>query len=145
MIRITNIRNTQGDYDEVWAIVRSLKSKSDALKQVTELSPSTDLFFRYRNLVKDGQWNKDSFDKIYVPQFISEIRSSSIAVDTLGYLYQQDKMGKNICLVCFCTEEELCHRSIIAGLLQGVGANVVTDTGNDYSHYFDIFKKGPDA
>ena len=49
MIRITSIRNapTQG---EVWAIVRSLKSSKPNWTQVTELSPSWDLFKNYHIL-----------------------------------------------------------------------------------------------
>ena len=40
MITVTNIRNLNyADYDEVWAIVRSLRNPG-RLKQVTELSPS---------------------------------------------------------------------------------------------------------
>lgn len=141
MIRITNISHADRSFDENWAIVRSMKNKSDWIKQVTELSPSTDLFFKYRKLAENGNWNKDSFADIYVPQFISELKTNTAARDMLNYLYEQDKLGKNICLVCFCTDETLCHRSIIAGILRGGGANVVTDTNNDYSEYFDMYKR----
>lgn len=142
MIVITNIRNINNDnYDEIWAIVRSLKHNNGAIKQVTSLSPSTELFYKYLSLKNNGNWDKNAFDTIYVPQFIREIRKQPDAIEKLGYLYQQDKMNKKICLVCFCTDETLCHRSIIAGLLQGVGANVITETQNDYSKYFEMFKK----
>lgn len=40
MITVTNIRSVKyADYDEVWAIVRSLQNPG-RLKQVSELSPS---------------------------------------------------------------------------------------------------------
>lgn len=140
MIHITNIRNIMnGEYDEVWAIVRSLKSQSKALKQVTALSPSADLLGRYLALKGMGNWNAQTFTEVYVPQFLREMKENPEAKSALNYLWSQDKQGKNICLVCFCTDETLCHRSIIAGLLQGVGANVVTDTGDDYMKYHQMY------
>lgn len=143
MIYVKNIRNAKyNEHDEVWAIVRSLKSKSPQLKQVTALSPTTNLFFKYRNLVNSGKWNKQAFQDIYVPQFLEELKENKdISYPYLNKLYQLDKEGKNICLVCFCTDETMCHRSIIAGLLQGVGVNVVTETGNDYTKYYTMFEK----
>lgn len=138
MIRITNIRNLkQNDGSENWAIVRSMKNPSTWIKQVDILSPSKDLFYKYLDLKKKGQWNQESFDDIYVPQFLYEMRTS--ACETLNTVYTMDKNGAKISMACFCTDE-LCHRYIVAGLLQGAGCNVVTDTGKDYSKYFEMYK-----
>lgn len=139
MIIITNIRNANKIYDENWAIVRSLKSQSSLLKQVTDLSPSLQLFFKYRNLAANNNWNQKTFNEIYVPQFISELKANDNARKTFEYLYNQDKKGKTISLVCFCTNESLCHRSIIAGILSGGGCNVQTDTGTDYRRYYNMY------
>lgn len=141
MIYIKSIRNVKYDeHDEVWAIVRSLKNKSDKLKQVQALSPSLNLFFKYQNLAKTGQWNEQTFHEVYVPQFLTELRTNSeTTYPYLNDLYLADENGKNICLVCFCPNETMCHRSIIAGLLQGVGCNVITETGNDYKKYYEMF------
>lgn len=48
-------------------------------------------------------------------------------------LIQSHRSGKHICLVCFCTDETLCHRSILAGVLQ---ANDIAVQGvkNNYTH-----------
>lgn len=141
MIRITNIRNADKNaFDENWAIVRSMKSKSEWMKQVTALSPSTGLFFAYRNLVNDGNWNADTFNSVYVPRFIRELRQDAEAQSLLQYLIEKDKLGKKICLFCFCTDETLCHRSIIAGILRGMGGNVVTDTGKEYLQYYGLYR-----
>lgn len=43
-------------------------------------------------------------------------------------------------LACFCGDETLCHRSIVAGLLQGAGADVRLASGADYSRYFEAFR-----
>lgn len=140
MITFTNIRYANSnDFDEIWAIVRSLKSNSTKLTQVQALSPSKNLFFMYRNMVKTNNWNHNTFESIYVPTFLKEMHSDE-AIAALNKLYQLDKAGKNIACVCFCTDETECHRSIVAGLLQGVGCNVKIDSGNNYSHYYTEWK-----
>ena len=140
MIKVTRINNADKSFDENWAIVRKLKSNSDWIKQVTELAPSVELFSRFKALKDADNWNDTTFQQIYVPQFISELKHNDSARKMLNYLYVQDKKGKNICLVCFCTEENLCHRSIIAGILAGGGCRVETDTGNDYSGYYNMYR-----
>lgn len=120
MIAIKNISQVNyKDHDEIWAIVRSMKRPNPNIRQVSELSPSWDLFSKYQELKKNGQWNEQTFQEIYVPQFIQEMHNKK-SIALLNQLYKLDKAGKNICLVCFCPDEKLCHRSIIAGLLQGV-------------------------
>ena len=145
MIRITRISNLRNmgnwkeEFDEVWAIVRSLKTPIDGVIQVPELSPSTELFWRYRALANAGNWNSDTFKEIYVPQFLAEMTGKS-ARKKLAYLYDAEKKeGKKICLLCFCQDETTCHRSIVAGLLQAVGMDVVLDTQNDYSAYYQDY------
>lgn len=86
-----------------------------------------------------GKWRESSFRDIYLPQFLHEARFSQETASLLNLMYEKDKAGKNIALACFCPDETLCHRSIIAGLLQGAGADVRTDTGNDYSRYYQLY------
>lgn len=103
------------------------------------LSPSWDLFGRYRNAVKNGTWNEDFFQSIYVPQFLQEMKYPA-ARRALNGIYLADKQSRRMALVCFCNDESLCHRSILAGLLQGVGCDVTTPTGKDYSRYYEMLK-----
>ena len=141
MIFVGNIREVQnGEYDEVWAIVRSQKNASTWMRQVVELSPSWELFRRVQELKAKNQWNADSFDKEYVPVFLREMREKS-ARDRLNELFVRDKRGERIALVCFCPDERLCHRSIVAGLLQGVGCDVVTKSGTDFRHFSENYQK----
>ncbi|WP_099203906.1 DUF488 family protein, N3 subclade [Scatolibacter rhodanostii] len=142
MIEIKSIRNCKTEeYDEVWAIVRSLKSKSNKIRQVKELSPTSDLFFKYLKWKKDGVWNETKFKEEYVPQFLQNLKyGQEKGYEKLNELYQKDKDGKKIALLCFCTDEKMCHRSIIAGLLQGVNCSIQTETQNDYSFYFEKYK-----
>ena len=138
MIRITSFDECNvKDYDEAWAIVRSAKKVPGSYKVVPELSPSEELYKWYLEKKKTLKWCKTLFDGQYVPRFIAEFGREG--KDKLNELYRLEKKKKNIALVCFCPFETMCHRSIIAGFLQGSGKyNVVTDTGNDYSYYYRL-------
>ena len=127
------------DFDIALAIVQSLKYNPKGLIQEPLLAPSKSLFFRYRNWVAEGIWNKQTFDNAYAPQFLRELKANQSTIDKLNEIYRQSKQGLNISLSCFCEEESLCHRSIIAGLLQGAGADVNAE--NNYISYWHAFKQ----
>lgn len=133
MITITNIRNINyASYDAVWTIVRSLKNPG-RMKQVAELSPSWNLFKKYLALRESGKWNAESFENVYVPVFLKEMQNAA-ARRRLVELVDQDRQGKHICLACFCPDEALCHRSIVAGILQYSGVRI-HGIHADYSRY----------
>ncbi len=138
MVTICQISKVNyAQYDEVWAIVRSLKYANPHVRHVPELSPSWTLFKLYMRLRDEGRWNKETFHKYYVPQFLKEMRGK----EQQRLLNELFSTNKHICLVCFCTEEELCHRSIVGGMLQGAGLDV-KGLSRDYSYYFDWWKNG---
>lgn len=140
--RINEVR--QGEYDETWAIVRSMRNPSPWMRQVQELSPSSELFRAYLALRDAGRWNANAFRDIYVPRFLYQVKHDPAALRALNALYAADQRdGKRVALVCFCPDETTCHRSIVAGLLQGVGANVRTSSGRDYGAYYDWYVKTP--
>lgn len=123
MITVTNIRNINyADYDEVWAIVRSLKNPG-RMKQAAELSPSWNLFKKYLALREAGRWNAETFENVYVPVFLKEMQNAA-ARKKMAELITMDRQGKRICLACFCPDETMCHRSIIAGIqVHGIHAD----------------------
>ena len=129
------------DYDKVYAIVRSLKNPIKDVEQLPELSPSQSLFYAYLDLKKQGRWGTETFEQVYLPLFLREMLTRP-ACDRRNELGRADKAGQNIALLCFCTEEELCHRSIVAGLLYGVGCQVRTLNGNgsEYARYYDMYR-----
>ena len=138
MITIARISDVEyRRYDEVWAIVRSLKYGNPRIKHVPELSPSWSLFRKYREMVENGEWNDEAFRRIYVPRFLKEMHEDA----PRALLNELIQTKKNICIVCFCTEEVLCHRSIIGGILQGAGIEV-RGLSRDYSEYFRWYKDG---
>lgn len=122
MITITNIRSAKPtDFDEIWAIVRSLKNRSEHMIQVSELSPSWNLFKTYLSLREQGKWNEQSFAEIYRPQFEEQIANDPIAQAKIAELISKHNAGKSIALVCFCSDVTLCHRSIISEILTARG------------------------
>lgn len=138
MVTICSISQVNyAQYDEVWAIVRSLKYSNPHIRHVPELSPSWALFKQYMSLREEGKWNENTFHSIYVPQFLKEMRGK----EQRALLNELFHTKKHICLVCFCSIEELCHRSIVGGMLQGAGIEV-RGLSRDYSHYYDWWKNG---
>lgn len=134
MITITNVRNFKKEsYDEVWAVVRSMKKPIPGItKQVTELSPSWSLFGEYRSLQSVGNWNIRTFQKLYVPKFLREMHRPE-AEAALKELVEKSNAGKHIALICYCSRQELCHTSILAGILTWV--TEVKGMKKDYSDY----------
>lgn len=125
MIYTKSIKQVKiSEHDQVWAIVRSLKTHNkDISQQVQELSPSYTLFKIYLDLKATGNWNKQTFESIYKPRFLEEMQKPE-AQKMLNVLCDFDKQGENICLVCFCEDANLCHRSLVAELLKARGCNV---------------------
>lgn len=147
MIDIRRIDNTlrYDEYDHIFMIVRSSKINNPHIVQMPELAPSDQLFFTYRQWVKDDNWNQDTFDEKYVPWFLRDLIVNPQSREALNRLYQMDQEGKRICLLCYCGLETMCHRSIIAGLLQGVGANVRmlpvdNSFSRDYTKYYNDYR-----
>lgn len=154
MIVIGNIKklNTYDldSIDEIWYIVRSIDRLPNCtgkiVLHVPELSPSSNLFYKYLNLKKNFDWNGCTFKDIYVPQFIEEMKLDT-AKTYLNKLFRRAQTS-NILLLCFCDDETLCHRSIILGLEQGANEHLnkkilcgSLDAGNvDYSYYYDMWR-----
>lgn len=125
MLITTDIRNiAKIEADSKFAIVRSLRSPIVGVKQWADLSPSRELFYEYLRLRDAGKWNADAFENIYVPKFIAEMRAPR-AQSALAKLHDM-AVKTDVAVACFCDNERLCHRSIIASLLAATGVNVKT-------------------
>lgn len=132
---------------EVWMIVRSLKALPNipgvTVYHVPQLSPSPELFHKYCNEEKAGRWNEEAFQSWYVPQFIKEMTEVPEARMALNKLYNAVKK-KNIAIVCYCMNEDLCHRSIVLGLMygmyysRGLDCNEIRN-GSKYLKYFNMY------
>ena len=105
-------------YDEIWVIVRSIGSVKTGgnIYHIPQLSPSTALFHDYLAWRNQGLWNIDTFNNLYKPRFLEEMRNP-VAQQYLKLLKEKSKV-QDIQIVCFCKDEELCHRSIIRDLVE---------------------------
>lgn len=151
MITIGSFKDMSEEYDEIWIIVRLLKSTpyipNTQVYHVPVLSPSPDLFNKYLVWRDNGEWNEDTFQNKYVPQFLCEMHNDEVQ-QALRTLIEHGKQNK-ILLVCYCKDEAICHRSIIMGLIQGIcntcdkqlKSFILSEFENDYSKYYEQFLK----
>lgn len=144
--------NEYENIDEIWCIVQSFKRMPPyhgpvVIRHIPQLSPSPSLLGSYLQWKKEGKWNEDTFQKEYVPRFLTEM-SETVPKLMLERLYLEGQ-NKNILCACYCTKEEICHRSIILWILQGMamerqermrmeGEDFTLD---DYSDYFWQYNK----
>lgn len=135
--------------DETWAIVRSMRRLDPRVTQVPPLAPTRELTQRVTLLKRVGHWDRAAFDDVYAPQFVHYIARDRCSLEALSKLmaFAADPRGEtfDVSLVCFCADETMCHRAIIGGILQGMGASVEFPTGADYSRYYKIFLTELDA
>ena len=122
-------------FDEVYAIVRSMQRPISNVQQLRALAPSLNLFLEQQSMKKAGRWNSTTFKSWFAPAFIKEMNSVT-SIQVLDALVERFKT-KEIALVCYCGDETLCHRSLIAGLLQKYGVKVDTESGTDFSDLVD--------
>ena len=125
-------------YDEAWWIVRSPDSPPKEEKLVQSLAPSRELFLKYRKAFYAGQFGPEFFQKEYVPQFIAELSKNEEAKAEMEYLCKEGSR-RSIVLGCYCENEILCHRSIIAGILLGMDADIQADP--EYRKYYELFQE----
>lgn len=135
MIHIVNIAEMSKDIGENWMIVRAPDELLPYAKHVPELSPSPALFEEYRKVYLAGTFGEDFFDHVYVPRFLKDLSTSDKALALLNEL-TKNSPDKNYYLGCYCENERLCHRSIIAGILKGMGATI--DTKDEYLKYYQM-------
>lgn len=137
MIKIGSINQINNYNGVVWMIVYSPGEQlPKGVNHVPLLAPSNELFRKYRDAVHSGRFNKKYFDELYVPQFLKELNENKPALDLLENL-KNNSFTKDYYLCCFCEDENLCHRSIIAGILLGRGAKI--ETKQKYIKYYRMF------
>lgn len=135
MIKVGNVAGlNEYQYDENWLIVRKPDEIPAFVKHEPLLSPSPELFRKYREAYHASLFNQEFFNQVYVPQFLRELAGNAEAMAVLNCLVKNSK-SKDILLACYCENESMCHRSIIAGVLLGMGAEI--DTLSAYQKYFE--------
>ena len=137
--KLRTLGDWRHDFDMAWAIVRNMSKPIDGVVQVPALAPAKSLFFKYLSYENSGMWTEDRFKEFFVEDYIKGIMNDNSAMHCLDALCQADRDGKKVLLLCYCGNEKTCHRSIVAGILRGLGCDVVGTT-TDYTEYFGMFK-----
>lgn len=116
---ITN-KKSNINIDEIWYIVRSLKPFKNIpgiiSKHCPSLSPSKELFFWKESLRRNNKWNKQIFDEEFTPKFLKEMENTEAASSLKELKILSNK--KNILLICYCSREDMCHRSLIKKIIE---------------------------
>ena len=135
--QIEDVEKHKEDYDEIWWIVHSPQEEPTdiRIKIVPQLAPGDGLFCRYREAYHAGIYDINYFETVYAPQFLKELRNNSEALNILSSLCDEASK-KDIVLCCYCQDEKICHRSIIAGVLLGMGADIRAD--KKYLRYYQM-------
>ncbi len=138
MIRLRRITSKEDDVKENWWIVRKPDYLPDNAKWVPELSPTPELFAYYSSFYEKGTWSKEHFDSEYVPWFIKDLKVNEKGKEYLEYLKEiSEKEDINLC--CYCIDERICHKTIIAGILKGMGADI--ECSDEYLKYYRFYNE----
>lgn len=97
---------------EVWAIMLSYKRPVRGVRWVPTLAPSSNTFRIYWG---NPEFNMNVFKQEYVPSFLRDMcdERSRKALCELWDAAQT----RNIIAICACSDESMCHRSIVAGIV----------------------------
>lgn len=142
MIQISNVRDADVNrYDYCVNIMLSKNFTKPGMLHFPELAPRPELFKLYQTLKAAGKWDRTSFNELYVPVFIERLCSKDSRSKLNWCYYMSERRGASIQLCCSCSIEDMCHRSVVGGVLEGVGASVMYEAPNSYIDYYFMFKE----
>lgn len=108
------------DYDEIWLIVRGLKTMPKNplgnIYHVPLLAPSQTLWYHYLDLRNAKKWDHGAFMSDYAPKFLNEMLQPE-AYAKLKELHEKTRTQAILC-ACYCPDESLCHRSLVRMILE---------------------------
>lgn len=136
--RLQNLKRIKAD--RKIALSYDLNGKFAFAEKPAVLLPGKDLIETAAYLKADGDVDGMSqfFDETVVPQYLDQLRTGAGRA-LLNGIYKDVKAGRTVAIGCYCADEAVCVRSVLAGLFQGVGLEVKGVDG-DYAGYFDMFK-----
>lgn len=141
MIYVSNLRSMQLLEAPVkWAIVRSYKNPLRGITQMVDLSPTKELFGKYLQWKSQGVWNHDTFRNLYVPEFMETTIATEAAMKALKLIRTMDTNGTGIAIGCFCENENMCHRAVVGGILEGLGCDVRYPREVSHIEFYEEYK-----
>ena len=128
VVKENNIKTV---YLPVRRLLSDIRYKGVETIRVLDLAPSVNLLYK----TKMGSIDFKAYTDIYLNEICSRPHIKTILNEIVARSESQ-----NIAIVCYCTNEKECHRSILAGILDGLGAKTVTDFSIDnYKSYYNSF------
>lgn len=130
MITAISIRDSKKYADAGWDVLVIVRNpgkfgdyiqKTEGLYYVPVLSPSQELTLKAKELRDAGKLDQKTFHTEIADPFLKELVVSDEAKNMLNRISKASKGGRKIALACFCQDPDICHRSVVAGLLQAVG------------------------
>ena len=103
--------------------VRFAKFNIDGFIIDSRLSPPKELLLHCKQLEKEGKWSIDVFNSYYTPNFLSSLKNEN-AVNALKQIMSKLDEGKDVIFVCYCKNPSMCHRSLVAKIIERFGYNV---------------------
>ena len=130
LLDITNINNAKiVDIKYKFFIVRSCKNqlyyKNKGWYVTPTLSPSPQLFKKYLDLRAIGNWNINSYNNIYVPEFKKQMKLDIPMRNDLNAVLALLKAGHDVAFMCYCQEDIMCHRYILGDAYEIRGIEVI--------------------
>ncbi len=124
---LSSLKNSGAPADRKYFAVRhpgkiNLAKYHLILKQ--EIAPSTELFNRVAELKEKGEWNTTTYETMYRPIFIEEMKSLK-ARNALNEIAKELNSGLNVMIICFCPTEEFCHRKILGEMFEAKGYEII--------------------
>lgn len=134
LVNVKNMNRVPCSVRNKFFIVRSCKNSDYYIRQgwriLPQISPEPELFRTYLDLKKNGDWNRDTYDSIYVPQFIKQMKADMVMRNTLNNVKAMLDMGQDVAFMCYC-DTDMCHRFILGAQYEMRGYNVL-DLCKDY-------------
>lgn len=153
---VESIKLNYTKYDKIYFPINHVKlgAISDVFKNksyhIPTLAPDNILYGKVCQWKSTYKWGYDVFDKLYAPEYILGLQ------DTKAYRLMkniaEESYLKNICLVCYCDNQTLCHLCILANILKNVfnadfndteyGKPLYTELYNQYQSAFYLLVAG---
>lgn len=98
------------------------KRSIDGIKQLDILAPTPKLFNQYYNNWKGT--DSSLWWEQYKEQYNKNLLSDESCLDVLEQITTGVDEGKNVVLLCFCSDKEHCHRKLLADYFTEKGYEV---------------------
>lgn len=115
---LSKLRLVPKDNNYLFLVTRGTR-KIKGVRQTYELAPSPQLFSQYLSEWKNSppcEW-WESYSKLYLEELnYNFINKLTVGIDE----------GKDITLICFCGDENRCHRKILKGIFDKLGYKTIS-------------------